>query len=297
MGVFSLIGGLIQKRPDVPEFQKVNAQGEQQKAIEGNIAAFDSASQLANKVNSLNQEQLMSQLRASTPRYDELMKRGSDIVAEFSAPGIPKDLQGLIQRKSAAKALSGGYAGSQAATNLELRDLGLTGLELAGKRMSAIESWLGFARQAATAPTMDVTSMFLSPQQQIGLAVSERDKQFNRDWSNSVNRANNAWETVLGKEMQNSEAQMMSMVTSVLGSLGGAAGGAAMCWVAREVYGESNPAWLQFRAWITTKAPKWILGLYRVFGPYVAKILRKFPSLKPPVKAWMDSKIQAYGYS
>lgn len=226
MGLMGLVGGLIQKRPDVPEFKPINAQEEQQKSITGNIAAFDNASQLASKVNAMNQQQLMDQLRASTPRYDELLKRGSDIVADFAAPGIPKDIQDLIQRKSTAKALAGGFAGSQAGTNLELRDLGLTGLQLAGQKMSAIEGWLGFARQAATAPTMDITSMFLTPQQQIGLAVSERDKQFNRDWSNEVNRANNAWETILGKELQSSEGQIMGMIGSIAGSYFG--GGSSM---------------------------------------------------------------------
>lgn len=228
MGALGLIGGLIQKRPDVPEFKPVDAQAEQRKAISGNQSALPDAMKLAGDVNAFNQDQLLSALRKSIPNFDALQKRGSQIVEDFTAPGIPKDIQDLIQRRSAAKSLGGGYGGSEAAKNLELRDLGLTGLELAGKKMAALESWIGFARQNATSPMMDVSSMFIAPQQQIGLAVSERDKQFNRDWANEVNRANNAWETILGKEMQNTEGQIMSLASSVAGSYFGGGGKGGM---------------------------------------------------------------------
>jgi hypothetical protein len=291
MGLFSLVGGLIQKRPDVPEFKQVDAQAEQMKAIGGNQAALPGASKLAGDINAANQDMLLANLRKAIPNYDKTMQNTSQMVADFAAPGVPKDLQDLIQRKSAAKAIGGGFGGSQAHTNLELRDLGLTGIDLAGKKLAAAESWLGFARQNAMAPQFDVSSMFLSPQQQINLAVGERDKQFNRDWSNEVNRANNAWETILGKEMQNTEAQMMSMISSVAGS----AGGAMMCWVAREVYGAENPKWLMFREWMLTKAPKWLLKGYVRFGKRIASLIQKVPILKLPIRIWMDSKI--YGHS
>ena len=199
----------------------------------------------------------------------------------------------MIQRKSASQALGGGYGGSQAHSNLTLRDLGLTGLDLAGKKLNAAESWLGFARRNIAAPQFDISSMFLTPQQQIGLSTSERDKQFNRDWSNEVNRANNAWETILGKEMQNTESQMMSMISSVAGS----AGGMMMCWVAREVYGIENPKWILFRSWMLNKAPKWMLRGYIRFGQRIAKVLRVVPALKLPIRIWMDSKIKSYGNS
>lgn len=220
-----LIGGLIQKRPNVPEFKPVDAQAEQIKAISGNQAALAKASELASGVNSANQDALLESLKKAIPGYEKISANASKLVEDYTAPGIPKDIQDLIRRKSTARALEGGFGGSQAATNLELRNLGLTGLELAGKKLGAAESWLGFARQNIMAPQFDVSSMFLSPQQQLSVAIGERDKQFNRAWSNEVNRANNAWETVLGKEMQNTEGQIMSMATSLAGSYMGSPGG------------------------------------------------------------------------
>ena len=291
----SLIGGLIQKRPDVPEFKPVDAQAQQMKVISGNQAALPEAQKMASGINAANQDMLLENLRKAVPGYDKISANASKLVEDYTAPGIPKDIQDLIRRKSTARALEGGFGGSQAATNLELRNLGLTGLELAGKKLGAAESWLGFARQNIMAPQFDVSSMFLSPQQQISLAVGERDKQFNRAWSNEVNRANNAWETILGKEMQNTEGQIMGIIQSAAGSLGGAAG--AMCWVAREVYGAESPKWILFRGWMLTKAPKWFRNAYIRFGPRIAEVIRKFPSLKAPIRIWMDSKIQVYGHS
>ena len=172
-----LIGGLIQKRPNVPEFKPVDAQAEQIKAISGNQAALAKASELASGVNSANQDALLESLKKAIPGYEKISANASKLVEDYTAPGIPKDIQDLIRRKSTARALEGGFGGSQAATNLELRNLGLTGLELAGKKLGAAESWLGFARQNIMAPQFDVSSMFLSPQQQISLAVGERDKR------------------------------------------------------------------------------------------------------------------------
>ena len=86
------------------------------------------------------------------------------------------------------------------------------------------------------------------------------------------------------------KAGMMSMV----GSLGGAAIGAlAMCWVAREVYGEHNPAWMRFRKWMLSDAPRWLVGLYVAFGEQIANFIADKPKLKNVIRKWMDSKITA----
>jgi len=81
------------------------------------------------------------------------------------------------------------------------------------------------------------------------------------------------------------DAGMMGM----LGSLGGAAIG--LCWVAREVYGAHNPAWLDFRQWMFSSAPKWFFKLYLTFGERFANFISNKPRLKARIRMWMDSKI------
>lgn len=79
-----------------------------------------------------------------------------------------------------------------------------------------------------------------------------------------------------------------------LGSLGGgiATGvGAAFCWVAREVYGAHNPAWLLFREWMLNESPGWFRAIYIKFGERFAKFISNKPRLKARIRLWMDSKI------
>jgi len=79
-----------------------------------------------------------------------------------------------------------------------------------------------------------------------------------------------------------------------LGALGGgiATGvGAAFCWVAREVYGAHNPAWLLFREWMLNESPGWFRAIYIKFGERFAKFISNKPRLKARIRLWMDSKI------
>jgi hypothetical protein len=67
---------------------------------------------------------------------------------------------------------------------------------------------------------------------------------------------------------------------------GGMQGG--FCWVAREVYGESNPKWLRFRDWLTADAPRWLHDLYAAHGEAFADWLRDKPAAKAVVRTLMD---------
>jgi len=73
---------------------------------------------------------------------------------------------------------------------------------------------------------------------------------------------------------------------SGLFSLGSAAIG--LCWVARAVYGESNPKWLIFREWLFTLAPKWLLKLYIRFGERFASFIKDKPKIKNIIRHYMD---------
>ena len=73
--------------------------------------------------------------------------------------------------------------------------------------------------------------------------------------------------------------------------LGGTIGSAmimAPCWVARAVYGESNPKWLIFREWLFTLAPKWLFKLYIRFGERFASFIKDKPKIKNIIRHYMD---------
>ncbi len=67
---------------------------------------------------------------------------------------------------------------------------------------------------------------------------------------------------------------------------------AVLCWVAREVYGSSNPAWIDFRYWMLNISPSWLLTLYLRYGERTAMWLRGKPRIKRLLRVWMDSRIR-----
>jgi hypothetical protein len=60
------------------------------------------------------------------------------------------------------------------------------------------------------------------------------------------------------------------------------------CWVAREVYGVENPRWLDFRDWLTWKAPRWLFRLYWKHGEKFAAWIKDKPKLKAVIRAMME---------
>jgi len=69
-----------------------------------------------------------------------------------------------------------------------------------------------------------------------------------------------------------------------------------MCWVAREVYGEDDPKWMQFREWVIGYSPNWFYNAYSKYGEKVAKVVAKMPALKLVIRPFMDAKRKAMGY-
>ena len=83
----------------------------------------------------------------------------------------------------------------------------------------------------------------------------------------------------------------------IASGFGSAAGGLLgntklFCWVAREVYGEKNPAWKMFRMWMFLKSPNWFFNLYKKYGERFARFIKDKPRLKAIIRMWMDSKIR-----
>ena len=103
------------------------------------------------------------------------------------------------------------------------------------------------------------------------------------------------------------QGAMMGGLMSGLGSaLGGYASGGFVnpfgkkpgeCWVAREVYGEENPRWIQFREWLMVKAPSWFRKLYIKYGEGFAAWIKNKPRIKNLIRKWMDARINNYLFS
>ncbi len=94
------------------------------------------------------------------------------------------------------------------------------------------------------------------------------------------------------------DAATKALWGSVIQSVGSAVGGAAgACWVAREVYGEENPRWQEFRAWLLTMAKPRRFASYLRHGPRIAAWLQTRPRWKHFVRRWMDKCIEQYTHT
>ena len=87
------------------------------------------------------------------------------------------------------------------------------------------------------------------------------------------------------------DAGFMSGLGSIAGGLGGGMI-AKFCWVAREVYGANNPAWMAFRFWMLNESPSWFFKLYVKYGERFARFISDKPRLKARIRMWMDTKIR-----
>lgn len=100
---------------------------------------------------------------------------------------------------------------------------------------------------------------------------------------------------IFGGNQQATNAANMASAANKTALIGGAMGlagkVAGMCWVAREVYGENNPRWVEFRTWLLTRSPNWFKKTYEKYGPRFAQFISNKPKMKRAIRLWMDSRI------
>lgn len=62
---------------------------------------------------------------------------------------------------------------------------------------------------------------------------------------------------------------------------------AVYCWVARAVFGEDNPEWMQFRDWLLTEGSMDFVDFYGQNGPAIAEEIKDMPAVKTLIKHLM----------
>lgn len=107
---------------------------------------------------------------------------------------------------------------------------------------------------------------------------------------------------IRSSNIQTNNAMMAAGATRSAGmysGLGALAGGLiALCWVAREAYGQDNYKWLVFRDYVLNDAPEWFRNLYIKHGEKFAEFIKDKPIMKYMVRKMMDvivNKSISYG--
>jgi hypothetical protein len=142
----------------------------------------------------------------------------------------------------------------------------------------------GFNQQASTASNFYQT---VDPSIPVNL-TSEFNKLYNTQ-SNYL--ASTYGAQVAAQASSNNANSIPNYLNAGANLIGGLAPKGIFCWVAREVYGEDNPKWLQFREWMLTKASDNLRNFYTEYGERIAESIRNKPKIKSIIRKWMDSKI------
>lgn len=237
MGLFgTLVTGALggfPKKPDLPSAAYVNPGESQQQAIDANAGALPGLMDLGSDVNAYNLSERAKALTAGIPGYDAISKKGSDVLLSQLNGVIPDDVASAIGRRSNARAFAGGYGGSEAARNLESRDLGLTSLDLIQRGQAAAPGWLTSLYNLGVPQQFNVQSGFLSPTDVISTNQWNETNRFNTQWAqNQLDALPDPETAAIAKDV----GQLTDLVATAalawagggIGGMIGGAGGASM---------------------------------------------------------------------
>jgi hypothetical protein len=198
---------------------------------------------------------------------DAGLKRSVDAgrAAQQSALGeLTKQDSGQIARGQISRGLRGINAASEdAKRNMEAR--------IAQRGMGRSSIGISAAAELDRKAGMDKQSLIGS--------LEERKRDATRgilDASNRVLATPGAQRTVLKGQTPRREGGLLDIASKFAGP----AATLMACWVAREIFGETNPKWLDARNYVLNIGPKWFKKLYLEHGEDFAKIISKKPILK-----------------
>jgi len=229
----------------------------------------------------------------------DLLLRGA--IDEFKLgakldPSLAREVQQGYRQAATAR----GMAHSPYSAQEEAYWQGMQANQLKQQRQSALSQLMG-QRQALTGdPFMQV----LGRQgqafgasggyggQAMGMGQSLGPKIFNPESQMSMDITQGNMQRQMAVSQAN-QAGSNAMKGAAIGAAGNILGGwASTCHVAREVYGEENPKWVEFFVWKETEGPRWFKALYNEYSEQWAAFIRNKPRIKNLIRNWMDRKIR-----
>ena len=160
----------------VPKFKEIDPDAEIQKAFDSIKEQLPEAQQLTRNISEADADTQMAVLEKIAPGTAENIRLQTKNIQAGLRGELPEDVRNLITDRSAIQSQFGGYSGSQAAGYNELRNLGLTSLQVIDNASNQASQAL--AQYSSMVSPTSVNNMFISPQQRYNIAVSERDKRY-----------------------------------------------------------------------------------------------------------------------
>ena len=121
--------------------------------------------------NEFARAELRKMLGETIPGYEQAQAQRTATAQSLMRGEIPADVQEMIERSAAARAVSGGYGGSPAGRNLVARDLGRTSLDLMNLGQQQFAGILG------NTPRPEMANYMMTPSQIMALRSTERTQK------------------------------------------------------------------------------------------------------------------------
>lgn len=231
---------------DLPDPKQLDYRKAQTAAIDIPFDNLEYATRLSRAINTYNYAEAMKYYQKIQPQFKALQAKIGENAISYARGDLPDDVVGQIQRRAAEKGIQGGYGyGSQGAksgalANINLRNLGLTSLDLSkygtelGMRvnsqaqallpnLSSPKDWLFNPGQI-----LDAEKYNVGTQNQFILRQNELDNNAangNTELANSLNQA--AAQSIYNGEVRSAQAiqQAGSAIGGALTNSGGLFGG------------------------------------------------------------------------
>lgn len=177
---FSFFSDLITPtKYSVADAPQIDITQEQIDTAKGNEATFDAAKGLATSYNDFMRDQVAKSLKEGVPGYSDLTGTlASNLAAQLRGELTGSDLA-ATQRSSAAAALGQGIGGSPAGAAFSARNLGLRQYQVQQNAQAQTPGYLQTMAGLTKAPMFDFSSVFMSPQQRIGVSQWNKTSQWN----------------------------------------------------------------------------------------------------------------------
>lgn len=219
--------GAYGDKPVVPYLLPTDTGKSQRTALGNNLGSFDMSGRLASKTNAFNQGEAQKAFNAFTGGQGAgMFSKANENIDDYLSGIVPDDVSAAVNRNSAARALGGGFGGSQMHGDLTARDLGLTSLDLQKFGVQALPGIISAQQGSRGAPMMNPTSMFMNPSQQLMIDDKYNDQLFNRNWmANQIEAMPDPTSVAYAQGISSDVSGIMSALGSMYGMGGGGGGG------------------------------------------------------------------------
>lgn len=207
----SVVGGLVAKNngpkaAGAVQYQNVDPQAEQTKALQGNLDNAGTIEQLLSRTDKYSQNQASQLMESALPGYGKLSQT---LLGQFQKQAtnpydVPQDVQDNLTRIAAERGIQRGTAGQTNQYSL-LRDLGVNQLQYGQTQLAS--AMQGLTQLSGISPRVSPASplsFYLTPQQAISATTNNntQNQAINQGAANSNATMNNfanqnMWDSIL----------------------------------------------------------------------------------------------------